>query len=209
LEQTLEKKGIPRENLIGFLAPLVSLLCILIATTISPNFDWLDNALSDLGSWYRTDLGNFQIFSAILFNGGLILTGLLTIYFTIWMMKRLKDVPIKIGFGIFLGPSLFLIGVGIFSEDFTLAHILSAVFFFFSIPISILIIGLVLLRLREMRIVGFVSILFAVLSLGIIFQPWIILSVAIFETLEALVLLGWIWFVNIMDLRGGFSSIQV
>ena len=209
MEQPPEKKGLPRGNVIGFVAPLVSLLCILIATTISPNFDWLDNALSDLGSWYRTDLGDLQIISAILFNGGLILTGILTIYFTIWMMRRLNDKPTKIGFGIFLGPSLFLIGVGIFSEDFTLTHVLSAVFFFFSIPISILITGLVLLRLREMRVVGLVSILFTVLSLGIMFQPWIFLSVAIFETLEAFVLLGWIWFVNIIDLRGGFSSIQL
>ncbi|MHA1136992.1 MAG: hypothetical protein ACTSSE_10945 [Candidatus Thorarchaeota archaeon] len=45
----------PRENQIGFLAPLVSFICIAIATSVIPNYDWAVNPLSDLGSWFRTD----------------------------------------------------------------------------------------------------------------------------------------------------------
>lgn len=198
-----------RETKIGFLAPLVTILSIVVATSILPNFDWAVNPLSDLGSWYRTDLGSLQILSAVLFNGGLIVTGVLIAYFMVWLIKQSNDLPTKIGFLFFTGTAMFLAGVGVFSEDFSILHIWTAVPFFFSIPISIGIVGLVWFRLSGMRTIGVVSILFSLLSILIMFQPWIELSIAIFETLEALVAMGWLWFVNYMQYTGNLSQVFI
>jgi hypothetical membrane protein len=209
LEQIANFKNIPKENIIGYLAPLVTIISIVICTAILPGFDWADNPLSDMGSWSRTDLGDFQILSAILFNGSLIVTGLLCAYFAIWMIKQFNDQLTKIALLLFVGNSLFLAGVGIFSEDFSFPHVVTAVSFFLSIPIALGIIGLVWLRLEEVRNIGIVSIMFALLSLLIMFQPWIDFSTAVFETLEALVVMGWLWFVNTMQYKGRFASIQI
>ena len=199
----------PRENQIGFLAPLVSFICIAIATSILPNYDWAVNPLSDLGSWFRTDLGDLQILSAILFNGGLIVTGLLIAYLMVWLIRQSNDLLTKFGLLLFTGTSLLLAGIGVFSEDFPLFHYWTAVPFFLSIPISLCVIGFVWLRLSEMRIIGVVSIIFSFLSILIMFQPWIDLGIAVFEILQAFVCMGWVWFVNYMQYKGKFSSIQV
>ena len=57
--------GIPKPNLAGFLGPLIGLISILVAVLLLPGFSWQSNPLSDLGSWFRTDLGNLQILSAV------------------------------------------------------------------------------------------------------------------------------------------------
>lgn len=197
----------PKENQIGFLAPLIININIIISTSILPGFDWAVNPLSDLGSWFRTDLGSLQILSAILFNGGLIVTGLLLAYVMVRFIKQSDDLLTKIGLLLFTGTSLFLAGVGVFSEDFPLPHLLTALPFFFSIPIAIGVLGLVWLRLSEMRVIGAVSILFSLLSILIMFQPWIDFSIAVFETLEALVAMVWLWFMNYMHYTGKLARV--
>jgi hypothetical membrane protein len=208
MQQLTNFRNIPRENQIGFIGSLVSYVCIAICTLILPNFDWAVNPLSDLGSWYRTDLGNLQILSAILFNGGLIVAGLLNAYFTIWLIRKSTDLPTKIGLVFFVGTSILLTGIGVFSEDFGAIHSITAISFFLSIPIACAIIGLVWVRLKETRSIGGLSILLALLALLIIFQPWVELSIAVLETLAGLVSAVWIWFVDYMDLKNKFSSIQ-
>ena len=208
MKQINNFRNIPRENQIGFIGSLVSYVCIAICTVILPNFDWAINPLSDMGSWYRTDLGNLQIVSAILFNGGLIVAGLLNAYFTIWLIRKSIDLPSKIGFLFFVGTSLLLAGIGIFSEDFGTIHSITAISFFLSIPIACAINGLIWLRLKVTRSIGGVSILLALLALLIIFQPWIELSIAVLETLAGLVSVVWIYFVDYMDLKNKFSSFQ-
>ena len=202
-------RNMPRENQIGFLAPLIAMLCIATSTSILQNFDWSSNPLSDLGSWFRTDLGDLQILSAILLNGGLIVTGLLIAYFVVWLIRQSNDLPTKIGLLLFTGTALLLAGVGVFSEDFPLPHLWTAVPFFFSIPIALGILGLVWLRFSEIRIIGVVSILFSLLSILIIVQPWIDLSIAVFETVEALVATGWLWFINYMQYSGKLSRVLI
>ena len=55
----------------GLAAPVVTFGAILLATLLSPSFSWADSALSDLG---RAGAG-----TAPIFNGGLILGGLLAL----------------------------------------------------------------------------------------------------------------------------------
>lgn len=207
MEHIEKFRNMPNENQIGFLAPLITMLCIAITTSILPGFDWSSNPLSDLGSWYRTDLGNLQILSAILFNGGLIVTGLLITYFIAWLVKQSNDLPTKIGLLFFAGTALLLAGVGVFSEDFATPHRWTAVLFFFSIPVALSIVGLAWLRLSEVRAVGGVSVLIGFLSILLIVQPWISLSIAVFETIAALIAMGWLWFVNYAQYSGKLSRV--
>jgi hypothetical membrane protein len=200
--------GLHRENIIGFIGPLVSFVCILIATLILPSFNWASNALSDLGSWFRTDLGGPQIASAILFNSGLIITGLLLLYFNIWLIRQFRDLPSRIGLLFFVGSSVLLTGIGIFSEDFSFFHFWTAVPFFFSIPFALGVTGMVWLRFAEMRVSASLLIILAFLSLVIMFQPWIVLSTAVFEILEAVVIMLGVWLINITHIQGKMKSIS-
>jgi len=42
----------------GLSDPLIALGVIALAILLSPNFSWVDKALSDLGHWTRTDIGS-------------------------------------------------------------------------------------------------------------------------------------------------------
>jgi len=197
--------GIPKPNLAGFLGPLVALLSIPIAVLLLPGFSWQSNPLSDLGSWLRTDLGNLQILSAIVFNGGLIIGGLLLLYFTVSFFRMLNDWPTKIAMIAFMATCIFLASVGVFSEDFPLPHVLAALGFFLSIPIALGITGLAWLRFRELRLFAILTLVLSVVSYLTIFQAWA--SIAIRELVEALIAIGWIWVVNYLHYTGRLSSI--
>lgn len=193
--------------MIGFIGPMVSFVCILIASSILPGFSWATNALSDLGSWYRTDLGALQIVSAVLFNGGLIVTGFMMLYFNIWLIKQLRDLASKIALLLFVATSILLTGIGVFSEDFGLFHFWTAVPFFFSIPIALGISGLVWLRIIEMRLSALILIVLALSSVLVMIQLWPVLSIAVFETLEAVILMLGVWLIDVMHVRGRMKSI--
>ena len=197
----------PKGNLIGFIGPMISFITIAASISILPGFSWSDNPLSDLGSWFRTDLGELQLVSAVLFNGGLIVTGLMVLYFIIWLIKQVTDTLSKVALSIFACSAILLAGIGVFSEDYHLGHILTAVPFFLSIPLALGVVGVVWLRLSEMRILGIVSIILCTISLLIMFQLGVTLSTAVFEILEAIVVMGWVWFVNYSHYTGRLSSI--
>ncbi len=195
--------------MIGFIGPIISFSCILISTLILSGFDWASNALSDLGSWFRTDLGDLQIMSAILFNGGLIVTGLMILYFIIWLMKQTNDLPSKIALLFFAGSAVLLAGIGVFSEDFSFFHFWTAVPFFFSIPIALGLTGLIWLRLSEMRLSAIILIILSLTSLLIMLQPWMSLSIAVFETLEAIIMMGGLYLINYIHFTGRMRSILI
>ena len=207
MSQVEKLKNIPKGNLIGLIGSIIPFFTIAAAIAIQPGFSWSDNPLSDLGSWFRTDLGELQIVSAILFNGGLIISGLMVLYFTIWLIKQIGDTPSKGALSIFACTAILLAGIGIFSEDFHLGHILTALPFFLSIPIALGVIGIVWLRLSEMRILGTISIILCIISVLILFQAGATLSTAVFEILEAIVVMGWVWIVNYSHYSGRLSSI--
>ena len=198
----------PKGNLIGFIGSMISFITIAASIAILPGFSWSDNPLSDLGSWFRTDLGELQLVSAVLFNGGLIITGLMVLYFIIWLIKQVTDTPSKVALSIFACTAILLAGIGVFSEDYHLGHILTAVPFFLSIPIALGVIGVVWLRLSEMRFLGIISVILCTISLLVLFQFAVsTLSTAVFEILEAIVVMGWVWIVNYSHYTGRLSSI--
>jgi hypothetical membrane protein len=170
----------------------------LLAILVAPAFDWGTDALSDLGHWFRTDIGSNPIPRAILFNFGLIIGGTMTVYYFATLILQTTDLPSKIGY---LGPTtvgLFIAGVGVFSENLPLGHIIAALGYFFSIPISAAIVGLVWLRVRNVRIYGVLFLLLSLLS-TLMFQPWT--SLAIWEYLMAIISSVELWFIALLDMK--------
>ncbi len=200
-------KKIPRANILGFLGPIISFSAIAFAILIQPGFDWASNALSDLGSWFRTDLGDYQVLSAIIFNCGLIISGSCILIFILSLVKQIHDTPSKFTILIYAGSAILLIGIGVFSEDFGILHYWTAVPFFLSIPFVIGLTGLVWLRFKEIRDLAIVSILLALGNLILIFQQWIELSIAIFEMLAAFIAMAWLWLVDYFHYHGHLSRI--
>ena len=131
----------------------------LFPTPYSP----VDNWLSDLGNYeYNPD-------GAILYNLGCILTGAAGTLF-VWGLKvwhteeRARTLVIKAAQGLGLLACVFLICIGIFSEDFPPYHGIFSVAFFLTFGLFILVfIPSVFTHPRFMKPVG----IFGILSLGI------------------------------------------
>jgi len=195
-----------RRFLVGFLGPLVALVFVLLAILLAPNFDWATDALSDLGHWFRTDIGPNPAIRAAVFNGGLIIGGIMSVYYFLTLIQATTDLPSKI---VFLGPvmvGVFLAGVGIFSENIPIGHLITALGYFFSIPISAALIGLAWLRLKEVRIYGVISFLLAFLA-AILFQPWT--SLAMWEYVMAVISAVEMWFIIALEKQGRLDVLKV
>ncbi|MHA2135621.1 MAG: DUF998 domain-containing protein, partial [Candidatus Thorarchaeota archaeon] len=134
--------SLPKPLLAGIIGPIIALVCIFLAIAISPSFTWEGNALSDLGHYTRTDIGPNPLVRAIIFNSGLITAGVLTLFTTIAFIRDLNDTITRIGMLPFVSAELFLIGIGVFSENFGSIHFLVSVGFFLSFPWAMWIIGL-------------------------------------------------------------------
>jgi len=163
------KKSNPEKNRItkiagicGILIPIVVLLCIGLAMSHSPWFRFTKHAFSDLG---------VEGISAIFFNSGMILGGILALVFSLGLIKILKN---KTGGYILSLSSLALIGIGIFPETVYILHFIVSAAFFVLLAISFLIIGLTIKRNQSERTMGILATLFAIIAIcSTIFTiPW-------------------------------------
>ncbi len=194
-----------RRNLLGFLGPLIGMVSVLVSILIAPGFDWSSNALSDLGNWFREDIGSYPILRASIFNGGLVVGGVIIVCFVYLMIRELRDVPTKIVLMSFAASGIFLAGVGVFSENIPAGHVVSALGFFFTIPISMFLIGLAWIRIHAVRVYAVCLLLLAAASL-LLFQPWT--SIAVWEYTMSIVASVGIWFVDFLDLRGRLDELK-
>lgn len=107
---------------------LVSLGAILSATLVSPTFTWAGSALSDLGAPGTA--------TALPFNGGLVLSGLVALPFVAWLYRHGRNGLERAG-GAVLGVSAVLSAlVGVFPTG-TPQHFPVALAFFLSIPVAL------------------------------------------------------------------------
>ena len=208
----LEKfRNLPRTIIIGFLAPLIAIACIVVAIGLSPNFDWVTNALSDLGHYTRTDIGPNPLVRAVIFNGGLITTSVLLFLMTLVFVRRLRDLPTQIALLPFVLASMFLAAIGIFSENFGEIHFLVSVGFFASFPFAMWFVGLSWLRFPGLRWFSVISLLLPFLSVYIWWGtfngavPWT--GMAIPEILTALSAIFWVWTLLWLEVKGSLSSL--
>ncbi len=117
----------------GIATPLFAFTCILTAIASYPAFSWTNNALSDLGV--------IQGLTGLLFNFGLIVSGLLSFTFAVlglYIFLRANWAG-KVGSAIFAAATMALMAIGIFNENFSPTHYLVSVAFFMLAPISLFI----------------------------------------------------------------------
>lgn len=190
--------ALSRVGILGLFGPFIALVCIVIAIVLSPLWTWEGNALSDLGHWFRTDIGPNPSVRAFVFNFGLVTTGVIVFYFSFWFVRRIDDTISKIGFLPFFSALIFLILIGILSEDFGEAHFIVSVGFFFSFPWAMWIMALGFMRYRHLwwfAIISFILPFFCVYMwagwYGGIFPLWT--GNAIPEITTALTGIGWLW----------------
>jgi hypothetical membrane protein len=116
----------------GFVAPFFVFVCILVAVASWTQFSWINNALSDLG--VKSGL------TAVVFNSGLVVGGLLFIVFAVGLFSFIgKRFLGKVGSTVFLIACIMLIAIGVFNENFSPTHYLVSVGLFASMPISLLV----------------------------------------------------------------------
>jgi hypothetical membrane protein len=165
----------------GVLAPLVAFTFISLAITSYPKFSWTDNALSDLGV--------VEGVTAVLFNSGLIIGGILAIIVASGLFIFLRNRVLgKIGAFIFALAALTLVAIGIFTENFGRIHYYVSVSFFVFAPISMLIICLTFFVMGKVKM-GVFTFLTAIIMASVWvlqFAMRYVPNVAIPETISAL-----------------------
>lgn len=194
-------------GILGIISPLIALTSIAVAIILSLSwFTWEGNALSDLGNY---DNG---LLAAIVFNSGLVLTGLLLLVFSYAFVKTITDLPTKIGMFPFFIALVFLILIGILSENAGSIHYYVSVGFFGSFPFAMWFVGLGLLRFRKLWWFSIVSILLPFFSIymwvawyGGIFPLWA--GNAIPEITTAFTGIGWLWLIWLLYHRSDLSVI--
>ena len=136
----------------GVIAPVIFFVSIQIAIFDAPWFEWTQNALSELG---------VQGTSALFFNNGLVLVGILFLIFSLGLSRILSR---KIGAYLLGFSSLALMGVGLFPLTLFEAHYISSAVFFLFLMLAILMIGLTLKQNQFDKKLGIIAILFALFA---------------------------------------------
>ena len=118
----------------GLVAPILAFVCILSAISSYAPFNWVTNALSDLG----VQAG----FTAPIFNFGLVISGFLFLVFAVGVFQLVsKRLAGKVG-AFFLGLAcVSLVCIGIFNESFKPIHFYFSVAFFVFLPVSFLLLA--------------------------------------------------------------------
>lgn len=142
----------------GIIAGLLAIISIFAAASLDSNFAWFTNYVSDLGTGSQM----------IIFNYGLIISGIFGIAFAFGIHEGLKS---RFSWYLTLLASVSLMGVGAFPESHPWHFAISAAFFFF-ISLAEIFVGR---KFYEKNgAVGLLSIMAGIVSLFIIlmFNPF-------------------------------------
>ena len=166
-------------GLCGLFSPIVGFISIAFAIYYSDWFSWTENWLSDLGGIQgETPIWAARGISSIIFNGGLIITGIMGFVFANAIRKlRLLNTRLgRIGTSLLILDMFSLCAIGIFPETTGYFHTFVSVMFFFLGAISLLVIGTSLRKSSERTLGGFVTLLsvISIFSFPFIFiqRPW-------------------------------------
>lgn len=166
-------------GLCGVLAPAVSLAMIFLAIALSPGFNWSANALSDLGVSE----------AALVFNGGLMLGGMLTVVLATGLFAAFKGQRLRrAGVLLLIIAAAALFGIGVFSEAAGRIHYYFSVAFFVLQPLALFVMGAGGIVSKSKRF-GTVTVVLGVLAA----LPWAFgwSAVAVPEMLSALAVAAW------------------
>ena len=138
----------------GIFIPIVIFTCLGLSLISSPWFTWTQHALSDLGIMEN---------SAVFFNYGMIIGGILTFVFSLGFINVLSN---KTGAYLLALSSVALIGIGVFPETVAALHFITSASFFIFLTIALLIIGLTIRKNQFERSMGSLALVFALVALG-------------------------------------------
>jgi hypothetical membrane protein len=163
----------------GVFAPIVAFSCIAFAIYYSPWFTWTGNWLSDLGGMPGEEpIWAARGVASIVFNIGLIITGVLGIIFayTVRKLPMFNTFLGRIGTNFLLLNTIAQCTIGIFPETTGHPHTAASLAFFFLIFMSLLPIGTVIRKTNRKKLGWFVTLLgiisFCSLPLLLAPQPW-------------------------------------
>jgi len=165
----------------GIITPIVAFTLILLAINFSAQFSWRENALSDLGVQEGV--------TAILFNSGLIIAGILALIFATGVFIFLHEKMLgRIGAFLLILTTLALFAIGIFPEDVKPTHFYVSVAFFVFFPVSMLVIAAAfsLIGRVKMSLFTFLVAIVAAAVWIVQFSKPFVSGVAIPETVAAL-----------------------
>ena len=173
----------------GILLPFVIFTSIGLSIVSSPWFAWTQHALSDLGIRQNT---------AILFNIGIILGGVLALIFSLGLMKLLSN---KIGPRILAFSSCALIGIGLFPETIFTLHFITSAFFFILLTVALLIIGMTIRQNAFERCIGACALMLALIAISSSVFLFHLEGIAIIEALSCFPAFIWCFIVGIKMTR--------
>jgi len=166
----------------GVIAPIIAFTSILVAIAYSPSFSWTENALSDLGVQEGV--------TAVLFNAGLIISGVLAIIFATGLFTLQKGNLLgRIGALVLVLDAFALTAIGVFPESVKPTHFYASVTFFVFFPISMLFLGAAFLRTSKTKL-GFFTLIVAAVATVVWTVPFG-KGVAIPETISGLSASTW------------------
>lgn len=165
----------------AILGTIVIFICILIAISDAPWFRWTHNALSDLGA---------EGASAIFFNSGLIIGGLLIFIFSsIGLALILSE---KGGAFTLAISSIALIGIGIYPVTIYKIHFFFSVIFFIFLTLSLFILGFSLRKEKSEKPFGIAAIFFTMIACSSTIFSYFFEGIAITETIVVFPAFLWI-----------------
>ena len=170
----------------GILTPIVAFSCILSSIAYAPDFSWADNALSDLGVMPNP--------TAILFNLGLVISGILAIAFAVGFFSLFKGKSVgRAGALLFLMDCLALTAIGVFPETSKPMHLYASVAFFALFPLSMFFITTSFILASKSKMAAFTFSVSVFAAAVWVAEFWVqyVPGVAIPETLSAIAASVW------------------
>ena len=166
-------------GLCGIFGPIVGFICIAFAIYYSDWFNWTGNWLSDLGGMPgETPIWAARGIASVIFNSGLIITGIMGVVFASAIRKiRMFNTRLgRIGTLLLILNMSALCAIGIFPETTGYLHTLVSLIFFFLVAFSLLVIGTAVRKSSGKTLGGFVTLLGAIslCSFPFLFipRPW-------------------------------------
>lgn len=173
------------------LAPVVAFVSIVISIVMSPWFDWALHDLSHLGMYEN------GFATALIFNGGLIVTGLLMLIFLIGYARNIDDSSKRLLMLPFVIAMASLALIGVFPVGSSPIHFIASLGFLLSFPFAMSIVGIYWIRILDRRVFAAASLAVGILLLLmwvlIMISPSFTFGVAIPEVLTAVSAAVWLW----------------
>ena len=189
------RKLIRIAGVLGIVGSILPLVMILASTVFEKSFSWNKNALSDIGVSQ----------TAWLFNGALIVGGLLNLLFAIGLRNYLgKTKCLKIGVSLLIVSSISLLFVGVFTENYNVIHVFVALGYLLLAPLGLICIsgGEENKQFRKVNLTLGIIALLVIFGLPLIsFAANLQIGFAVPEFAEALLLSIWTFWVSLKLLR--------